>query len=132
MFTEEREPMPPVLYHATYREYLDSIMAGGLGTSDFKNWSESKRGVVYLAEDPYVAESYATSAEEDEVPLEFIDNVVVLAVSTNGLDQNKFFLDDNNLSGDTFEYHGAIPPSNIKIHEFQFEEYEHYEDIQNS
>lgn len=121
---DEKALVPSILYHATYREYLDSIMGSGLGASNNKNWSESNRGVVYLALDPYVAESYAEAAEEEDVPSRFIDNIVILEVDTNGLDQNKFFVDKNVLldpedQGTTFEYHGVIPASNLKLWEMR-------------
>ena len=97
-------------------------MQFGLGASGKRNWSESKNGVVYLASDPYIAESYAETAEEEDVPAQFIDNIVILEINTMGLDPSKFFVDSNVLlyeddAGKTFEYHGVIPFINLRVWE---------------
>lgn len=112
---EELEQMPSVLYHATYKQRLKSIKLNGLGAGGKRNWTDSKRGVVYLALDPHVAESYAETALDD---LDADWDIVILQVSTNGLDPNKFHLDSNvqDNEGDTVEYHGIIPPSNISLY----------------
>jgi hypothetical protein len=108
--------IPPVLYHATYKQRLKSIQLKGLGAGSKRNWTDSKRGVVYLALDPDVAESYAETS--DMVPDEWLDSIVILKISTSGLDTNKFQLDRNVLDneGDTLEYHGIIPPGNISLY----------------
>lgn len=108
--------VPPVLYHATYKPRLKSIKLKGLGAGGKRNWEDSLRGVVYLALDPNVAESYAESS--DMVPDEWLDQIVILKISTAGLDPNKFGIDSNvqDNSGDTVEYHGVIPVSNISLY----------------
>jgi hypothetical protein len=112
---EELEQMPSVLYHATYKQRLKSIKLNGLGAGGKRNWTDSKKGVVYLALDPNVAESYAETALDD---LDADWDIVILQVSTNGLDPSKFHLDSNvqDNEGDTVEYHGIIPPSNISLY----------------
>ena len=106
------------LYHATYLPFLDSIKANGLGTTENKMWEDSKPGVVYLANDPWVAESYAESAElADEV---LLDNIIILEIDTTKLDSNKLFVDQNVLIDEdeenaTWEYHGIIPWEACKI-----------------
>ena len=107
--------IPPVLYHATYKQRLKSIQLKGLGAASKRNWTDSKRGVVYLALDPDVAESYAETALDD---LDADWDIVILKISTSGLDTNKFQLDRNVLDneGDTLEYHGIIPPGNISLY----------------
>ena len=112
---EELEQMPSVLYHATYKQRLKNIKLTGLGAGGKRNWPDSRRGVVYLALDPHVAESYAETALDD---LDADWDIVILQVSTNGLDPNKFHLDSNvqDNEGDTVEYHGIIPPSNISLY----------------
>jgi hypothetical protein len=108
--------VPPVLYHATYKQRVKSIMLKGLGAAGRRNWSDSRRGVVYLALDPNVAESYAEAAL-DEIDPETDWEIVVLKVNTASLDPSKFFLDRNVLDneGDTVEYHGVIPPQAISL-----------------
>jgi GNAT superfamily N-acetyltransferase len=107
--------IPPVLYHATYKQRLRSIQLKGLGAAGKRNWTDSKRGVVYLALDPNVAESYAETALDD---LDADWDIVILKISTSGLDTTKFQLDRNVLDneGDTLEYHGIIPPGNISLY----------------
>lgn len=106
--------IPDFLYHATYKPLLKKIEKEGLGgKSSKRKWSDSKKGVVYLALDPYVAESYAESVDEDEVdmPEDWLDKIVILKINTSSLDHNKFNIDQNVLDnkGDTLEYYGIIP-----------------------
>ena len=110
------QDLPSVLYHATYKPRLKSIKLKGLGAGGKRNWEDSQRGVVYLALDPNVAESYAETS--DMVPEEWLDQIVILKISTAGLDPNKFGIDSNvqDNSGDTVEYHGVIPVSNISLY----------------
>ena len=113
---ESLEQIPAILYHATYRPLLKSIKKYGLGGDKAQaKWEDSKPGVVYLALNKDVAESYAETS--DVVPDEWLDEIVVLKISTNGLDAAKFHLDTNVLDneGDTVEYHGVIPVNNIKM-----------------
>ena len=110
------QDLPSVLYHATYKPRLKSIKLKGLGAGGKRNWEDSQRGVVYLALYPDVAESYAETS--DMVPEEWLDQIVILKISTAGLDSNKFGIDSNvqDNSGDTVEYHGVIPVSNISLY----------------
>ena len=112
---ELEQGIPSVLYHATYKQRLKNIKLTGLGAGGKRNWPDSRPGVVYLALDPHVAESYAETALDD---LDADWDIVILQVSTNGLDSNKFHLDSNvqDNEGDTVEYHGIIPPSNISLY----------------
>lgn len=110
--------LPDYLYHATYKPFLNSILSKGLGNTKRKMWSDSKgKGVVYLADDPDVAISYAENAEwldEVEDYDKYADNIVVLKISTSTLNPDSFFRDENVLEGSsTFEYHGIIPKESI-------------------
>ena len=99
-----------ILYHATYRPLLKSIKQHGLGGDKAQaKWEDSKPGVVYLATDPDVAESYAESS--DVVPKEWLDKIIILKIDASKLDQSKLISDQNVLDneGDTLEYHGVIP-----------------------
>ncbi len=105
------------LYHATYRPFLDSIRKNGLGGKGAQTqWEDSKPGYVYLAKDPEVAMSHAEANEE--VPDEYIDNIVVLKIDTNKLDPNNLEDDPNVIEDDsTLAYKGVIPISAIIINE---------------
>ena len=111
------QQVPDMLYHATYKALLPLIKRDGLDTRKAAlAWEDSKPGIVYLANAPNVAESYAETA--DEVSDEIYDSgIVVLEIPTKGLDISKLH-DDRNVRGnapsDTFEYHGQIPWSRIK------------------
>jgi len=91
---EEVENIPQFLYHATYKPLLKKIKERGLDTSDSKKaWDDSIPGYVYLALDPYVAESYAE--ESEMVPESWLDNIIILKVDTSKLDKSKLFIDQN-------------------------------------
>ena len=105
------------LYHATYKPFLDSIMKNGLGGSGAQTqWEDSKPGYVYLAKDPEVAISHAEA--NDEVPDDYIDNIVVLSIDASQLDQDSLEDDTNVMDDDsTLAYKGIIPASAFTINE---------------
>lgn len=110
------------LYHATYAQFLDSIKKNGLGNTSNKMWGDSKSGVVYLAVDPWVAESYAEIAEfldDVEDADEYLDNIIILQIDVSKLDSSKLKVDENVLLDDednaTWEYHGVIPFSACRV-----------------
>ena len=106
-----------VLYHATYEPFLNSILANGLGGAGAQQqWEDSKPGYVYLARDPEVAQSHAEANEE--VPDDYIDNIIVLAVDTSKLDMDNLEDDPNVLDDDsTLAYKGVIPSNALTISE---------------
>ena len=116
--------LPSKLYHATYKQFIKSIKEKGLGNTRRKMWSDSIRGVVYLADSPDVAESYAETAEwveERDNYDDYIENIVILEVDVNKLDKSKFKVDSNvlldpNEENATWEYHGVIPWEAISIY----------------
>lgn len=115
---ELSQEVPKFLYHATYEPLLPSIKKTGLNTSKAKKaWEDSEAGVVYLANDPYVAESYAETSEM--VDEDWLDQIVILKVDSKDLDLSKL-KDDRNVRSDepsdTFEYHGVIPWKKLKVH----------------
>lgn len=103
------------LYHATYFPLLDSIKKNGLGATKQTYWEDSKPGVVYLSADEDVATSYAEANEN--VPEDWLDEIVVLKIKWDSLDPNYLFIDENVQDNDgvTLEYHKIIPWSNIDI-----------------
>lgn len=108
--------IPKYVYHATYYPLIKSIKKHGLGKWNHKNWDDSQNGIVYLAYDHYQAESYAESSES--IPEDWLDQIVVLQITTDLLDKQRFRIDSNNLDGSTLEYHGIIPPECIQISNF--------------
>lgn len=120
---EDLKRIPEKLYHATYKQFLKSIQQKGLGNTKRKMWSDSRAGVVYLADDPWVAESYAEESEwvdDREDPDKYLDNIIILEVDTSKLDATKIFVDKNVLLDEgeenaTWEYHGIIPWDACKI-----------------
>ena len=101
---------PLKLYHATYRPLIESIMKNGLGGEGAKKqWDDSKLGVVYLATDKHIAESYAESAEN--VPDDWLDEIVTLTIDVSKIDYSKLSVDKNvqDNDGSTYEYSGVIP-----------------------
>jgi hypothetical protein len=118
LYTEELENFPQYLYHATYKPLLKKIRKKGLDTSSSKRaWEDSVPGYVYLALDPYVAESYAEASEM--VPESWLDKIIILKIDTNKIDKSNLFLDQNvqDNEGDTLEYRGVIPLEALSIHE---------------
>jgi len=110
LFESWLESPSPYLYHATYKPLLKKIKEHGLDTRMSKKaWEDSIPGYVYLALEPDVAFSYAESSEE--VPDEWIDQIIILKIDRESLDQDKLFIDQNVLDnvGDTLEYRGVIP-----------------------
>ena len=106
-----KQVVPEFLYHATYEALIPSIKRTGLDSREGElSWEFSIPGTVYLANDPWVAESYAETSEV--VPDEWIDEIVILKIASKDLDVEKLF-DDRNVRtdepSDTFEYHGVIP-----------------------
>ena len=106
-----------------YKQFIKSIKEKGLGNTKRKMWSDSVNGVVYLADDPDVAESYAEIAEwveEQDNYDDYIENIVILEIDVNKLDKSKFIIDNNvrldqNEANATWEYHGVIPWEAIKV-----------------
>ena len=136
--TEELKTIPEKLYHATYKPFLKSIQQKGLGNTKRKLWSDSKLGVVYLADDPWVAESYAETSEwpeDQEDPDAYYDNITILEVNTSVLDSSRLKVDSNVLVDEgeenaTWEYHGVIPWEACKIFDSSMsEDFKLYENL---
>ena len=109
--------IPNELFHATYKPLWKSIQKNGLGVTKRKNYSDSKIGIVYLARDPFVAESYAE--ESETVNEDWLDEIIILKIDASQLDKSKLLIDRNNQSGDTLEYQGVIPISAISIYKME-------------
>lgn len=113
------------LYHATYGKYWDDIKINGLKRNMKKNWSFSGNKVIYLTNDPDIAESFAEMAEE--IDEELLNDIIVLKIDMSALDKSKLKLDENiTQEGEefleeysepySFQYYGDIPANLIRIH----------------
>ena len=112
------DKFPKYLYHATYRPLLNRIKEIGLDTSNVKNnWDDSIHGYVYLALDPYVAESYAE--ESEMVPESWLDEIIILRIDTDKIDKSNLYIDQNvqDNEGDTLEYRGVIPLDALSLYQ---------------
>ena len=107
--------MPKILYHATYRAYLESILTNGLGGVEHKNWDDST-GDVCLAPDASEAESYAECAPDCGLVPEMVEasGIVILRIDVTGLslrvDPN---IDQEDV--DCLVYSGIIHPDRIEV-----------------
>jgi hypothetical protein len=102
---------PLVLFHATFQDRMPAIRNEGLAPGKQHNWMWSSLDVVCLAALPEIAVGFAQ--DSDYGPKK--DQVVLLAVSTQGLDWSKMTPDRNVPNSEIGEYHGTIPPGNIKV-----------------
>lgn len=101
------------LYHSTYRQLIPSIKRQGLNPNiSKKSWSFSGN-YVYLSPDKDVAESYAETS--DNVPEEYLDNIITLRVNRKDLNKNSLSVDENNKSKDTLQYSEVIPWNKLEI-----------------
>ena len=111
------QQIPEVFYHATYKALIPSIKRSGLDTRKVQlAWEDSKPGIVYLANDPAVAESYAEAADEVSDAI-YDSGIVILKVASKDIDLSKLH-DDSNVQkddSDTYEYHAQIPWSKLSI-----------------
>jgi hypothetical protein len=111
--------IPEKLYHATYTPFERSISDNGLGGNQDTMWEDSVRGVVYLAKDSLVAESYAENSDIawDRFNEDQDFGIITYEVDTANLDKDLFDIDHNvvGVDGGTLEYHGVIPSSALKV-----------------
>lgn len=111
--------VPDVLYHATYKPYLKKIKIEGLhGNNKRKNYSESKAGLIYLADTRDIAESYAETS--DTVPESYLDQIIVFEIETKYLNKSKLRRDanvqvDENTKNFTWEYTLTIPYKHLTL-----------------
>lgn len=116
--------IPDKVYHATYRALLDEILDGGIvpGGKDIQNFDWSGK-YVYLAETPENAISFVENAENESIPEEWLDDIVVLEVDVSKLDLTNMAPDENwNPSIEdgeegyrSFQYNGIVPPEAIRV-----------------
>lgn len=115
---------PSVLYHATYEPLVNSILHHGIvpGGKEFKNFDWSK-DFVYLAAAKNNAISFIESSENENIPEEWFDQIVALAVDVSKLDKSKLTSDehwnpditDEEDGWQSYQYMGIIPPNAITV-----------------
>lgn len=113
------------LYHATYKPYWEQIKKdGAIKPKAHSNWDISDN-YIYLSRGYDNALSYAVEAEN--VPEDYLDQIVVLEIDANKLDINLLNIDHNQAYGNydevdiedpqtwiELQYEGSIPVHCIK------------------
>lgn len=119
-------PLPPQrnLFHATYEEFLPSILKSGLNPNiEHKLYPTSESGVVYLTTSPRTA-AEMLEPESDIIDKKLIKKLgntgVLLEINTDALDPEKFKPDEllpSNMIGSShsYKYAGVVPPSAIRV-----------------
>jgi len=119
-------PLPPKqnLFHATYEEFLPSILKSGLLPNvENKLYPNSESGVVYLTTSPRTAVEML-EPESDIINKKLVKKLgntgVLLEIDTSALDSDKFKPDEllpSNIIGSShsYKYAGTVPPSAIKV-----------------
>lgn len=105
-----RDDVPPLLYHATYKALLKNIKKHGIvpGGRRFRNFPECERG-VYLGITPEYAGSMVEATENDNIPEEWLDDIIIFTVNTKTLNLSKLDRDPNVLPQED-EYNNETPP----------------------
>ena len=123
-----KQPLLKRLYHGTFNALIPQIEKEGLvpgNKGDMHNFADIEEG-VYLANTPDQASGFVESSENENIPSEWFDEIVVITIDTSKLDPKKFDIDPNivwykNEVPSTFIYRGIIPPSafvEIKDHTY--------------
>ena len=108
ILNEVLENVPRVLYHATFKALIPSIKRKGIisGGSKYRNFDSVERG-VYLGYSPEYAGSMVEASENDNIPEEWFDEIVILTIDTSKLDLSKLDRDPNVLQQED-EYNETI------------------------
>lgn len=112
--------IPRLLYHATFYELVSDILDDGIlpGGKDIQNYEGNESG-VYLTPDKELAISMVETTENENIPEEWLDEIVVLTIDLHKIDNKKLFEKDPhwNPSGKdavkSFLYREIIHPSAI-------------------
>lgn len=109
ILNEILEDIPNVLYHATFKALLPSIKQSGIisGGSKYRNFDNVEKG-VYLGYSPDYAGSMVEASENENIPKEWFDEIVILTIDTSKLNLSKLDNDPNVLPQED-EYDDEIP-----------------------
>ena len=110
ILNEVLDDVPRVLYHATFKALIPSIKRKGIinGGSKYRNFDNVEKG-VYLGYSPEYAGSMVEASENDNIPEEWFDDIVILTIDTSKLDLSKLDSDPNVLPQED-EYDDTVPP----------------------
>jgi hypothetical protein len=108
-YVDTYNSIPRLLYHATYKQKLRSIKKYGIvpGGKGKRNFPEVERG-VYLGYTPEYAGSMVEASENDDIPEEWFDEIVILTIDTSKLNLSKLDHDPNVLPQED-EYNNDTP-----------------------
>ena len=99
-----------LFYHATFKANIEGIIEKGLGAKQRKNWTFSRDGVVYFAEDEYVAHSYCEVAadcpEESGIPDDVGESGIIVLACDFDLSDNDNIIVEDELVEETYMYFG--------------------------
>ncbi len=105
-YDEYTKNIPPILYHATWNPLIPNISRLGLGGNiELRNFDGIETG-VYLAENVQEAISFVEATENEDIPEDWYEQIVVCEVDTTKLDLSKLYKDPNiiMLDGGDYEY----------------------------
>ena len=104
--------MSQKLYHATYNKFREAILSEGLRTEMKPNWKDMRHcGVIYLASNAEIAESFAECADVDDETME--SGVCIFEVNISDIDEAMLKQDPNIILEDDEEVYSFIYPQNI-------------------
>ena len=114
ILNEVLEGVPRVLYHATFKALIPSIKQKGIimGGDKYRNFVDSEIGGVYLGYSADYANDMVEASENDNIPKEWFDEIVILTIDTSKLDLSKLDIDPNILPPDN-EYDDIGPADGI-------------------
>lgn len=101
-----------ILYHATYKAHLESIIQNGLGFKQNKNWDISEDKVTYFTTNIHCAEAFCECAED--VSPEIYDSGIVI-LECDSKDINNLELDTNDKTNESFTTTDIICFEKLKV-----------------
>ena len=107
-----------VLYHATYAALQESIREHGLCRAQIrkKSWEDCSSEYIYLCLDADCAIAFCEAS--DDVPEQWLNEIILIAVDAEKLDICLFALDENIINTErltAYQYRGDIPMSVIEF-----------------
>ena len=87
--------IPRYLYHATYWEVTPQIFKKGLNpdAAEYVNYEGNEKG-VYMTPDKLLAVSMVETSENENIPEEWLDDIIVLVIDLHKLDDKRLFEKD--------------------------------------
>ena len=120
ILNEVLDDVPRLLYLATFKALLPTIKQSGIISSDskYRNIGGSERG-LYLGDSPEYAASMVEVRENDNIPKEWFDEIVILTIDTSKLNLSKLDSDpDVSPPNWQDEYDDTTPSPDEPIYSF--------------